>query len=140
MSSSSGTGTDVGVDTSSSVGHGADGLFILYLICYSGMLVYSWLVARKHSSKPGFLVVVRPAVTVALPCTDRGSTCCFHGRCCPQPCLCGVLLYENFCLSVEAYQGSTAFVVAIDRGRFTVDGTSPCVAGVRDAGVAVTGL
>ncbi len=39
-----------------------------------------------------------------------------------QPCLCLVLLYENLVIAIEAGVGNTAFVVAINRGRFTVDG------------------
>jgi hypothetical protein len=39
--------------------------------------------------------------------------------------VCGVLLYENFVIAVEAGLGNTEFVVAVERGRFTVDGTVP---------------
>ncbi len=75
----------------------------------------------------------------ALACLRLESQCSSHvvfrmyansmlagvRRVCRQPCVCGVLLYENFVIAVEAGLGNTEFVVAVERGRFTVDGTVP---------------
>ncbi len=39
-----------------------DGVFILYLLLHSYILVYSWICARKHPGKAGFAALVSGVV------------------------------------------------------------------------------
>jgi hypothetical protein len=39
-----------------------------------------------------------------------------------QPCICGILLFENIVITVHSFKGSTAFVDALRVGRFSLDG------------------
>ena len=59
-----------------------DGVFILYLLLHAFLLARSWLCARKHADKAGFLALVSGGGAV---CLGFGCGPCGRQRCCWAP-------------------------------------------------------
>ena len=115
-----------------------DAAFVIYAVASLGLWGCSAWLAHKQWDKAGFIILVRGGPwgtgrgpsSAALPrAWSSPPPLPTSARCpCVQPCLVGLLLYENVTISISVSR-TGEFVDVIKQGRFALDGTGACVGG-----------